>query len=66
MKTWANIETAVITWTPEKLARLRAAFATATAEGRETFRIDGNVLVVGYAKYLIQHLDNQFAKGGNK
>jgi hypothetical protein len=37
--------------------RLREAYDAAVAEGKEQFVFDGAVLVVGYAKYLLEYLD---------
>ncbi len=40
-----------------RLARLAEAYATADANGEESFIFDGVKLLTRYAKYLIEYLD---------
>lgn len=51
-----------ITFTPEKLERLRVAHSLATAKMAKSFRFEGRVLDVTYVKYLIEYLDSHFKK----
>lgn len=53
-------EQKMISWTKPMLERFRKAYQKAVADNADTFMFDGNEFVVGYAKYLIQYLDNQF------
>jgi hypothetical protein len=53
-------EIATITFDRPKVERLRTAFTIATTQGQEQFDFDGRVFVTAYAKYLLQHLENQF------
>lgn len=55
-------EQKVIEWTRPMLARFRKAYSVAVEAGADTFTFDGNVFVVGYARYLIQYLETQFKK----
>lgn len=56
-----------ITWTPEKRDRLLNAYTdhldkmVADPSLPDSFTFEGHVLVVGYAKYLLEYLDSQFA-----
>jgi len=50
-------------FTPAVLARLKVEYKKCVERGDETFMFDDVELVVGYAKYLIEHLENVF-KGG--
>lgn len=62
MPTTAPTPQGVISWTPTKLKRFKAAVANAQHEGRYDLDFEGYSFVVAYATYLIQHLDNQFSK----
>lgn len=55
----------VINWTPERLEKLRAAHKGCGGKKFE-IAIEGVKAEFdpGYAKYLIEHLDNEFAKRG--
>lgn len=46
-----------IAFNKPKRERLRAAHKDAVANGLEVFEFEGNELVVGYAKYMLQYLD---------
>ena len=50
----------VINWTPEKLAKFKKAYKEAETGKKESFIFGGDEFVTGYAKYLIQHLENEF------
>lgn len=51
-------------WTPEKLARFKQACAAADKRSRDAFKFDGHTFYTGYAKYLIEYLEQDFkAKG---
>lgn len=41
-----------------KLKRLKKAYDQAVKENKTSFMFEGNELVVGYAKYLIEYLDS--------
>lgn len=47
-------------WTPEKLARLKEAYAAADKRHRDEFKFDGYSFYTGYAKYLIEYLEQEF------
>jgi hypothetical protein len=49
----------VICWTIQMRERLRKAFNTAVKAQQDTFVFEGNTFVTNYAKYLLEHLDNQ-------
>ena len=49
-----------ITWTPELLQQLKRVYANALDNGRESFVFDGHGLLTGYAKYLIEYLEQRF------
>lgn len=51
----------IIEWTPGKLKRFKKAFRQAELTQRATFMFEGHLLVVDYARYLIEYLDAQFA-----
>jgi len=40
-------------------ADLKAAYKTATEKGMDTFILDGKSYATGYAKYLIQYLEQR-------
>jgi hypothetical protein len=50
----------VIKWTRPMLARFKVAYQHAAGAGKTQFEFDGNLFVVGYAKYLIEFLETQF------
>lgn len=43
-----------------KTERLRKAYTAAAQTGQDQFDFEGHTLVTAYAKYLLEHLDNQF------
>jgi len=49
-----------ITWTPEKLQKLKVAYNEAEKGKKLSFTFAGAEFVTGYAKYLIEHLENEF------
>jgi hypothetical protein len=49
-----------ITFTAGRLIEFKTAYHTAVAAGRETFSFDGNLYDIGYAKYLIEYLEDRF------
>lgn len=49
-----------INFTPGKLTKLRKEYLEAVQKGDEQFTFEGNVLLVCYAKYLIEYLEMQF------
>lgn len=52
--------TKTINWTRPMLGRFRVSYNAAVKAGVSVFKFDDNEFVTGYAKYLIEHLDNQF------
>lgn len=61
LQDWAR-ETGVntIAFDVRKLKRLKKAYAKAVTEGVTQFTFEDNVLLVSYARLLIQYLDTQF------
>jgi hypothetical protein len=58
--------TKIVNFTPEMRDGLRAAYDKACAkehDHRTVFVFDGNEYLVGYAKYLLEYLDNAFKQG---
>ena len=51
----------VITWDRNLLEKFRAAYTRAVKAGHDEFTFQDNVIVVGYAKYLIEYLDERIA-----
>lgn len=49
-----------ITFTPELLERLKKAYQAAVVAGQAEFNFAGHLLIIEYAEYLIQHLDDKF------
>lgn len=47
-------------WTPEKLARFKEAYVAADKRHRDEFKFDGYSFYTGYAKYLIEYLEQEF------
>lgn len=54
-----------ITFTPELLAKLKKEYMAAVAAGKPEFTFEGHLLIIQYAEYLIEHLDNTFNKPAN-
>jgi len=48
-----------VQWNSEKRDRLTLALHDAKASGKDTFMFDGDEYVVGYAKYLLQYLNER-------
>lgn len=51
------------TFTPEKLGSLRAACTAAERDGKTEFTWEGHVLLVTYARYLIEFLASKLEGG---
>ena len=51
-----------INFNPEKLERLRSRYKQAVDSGEKDFSFEGSEFVTGYAKYVIEYLDMEFAK----
>ena len=45
-----------IDFTPAKYQKLKDAYQKAVLEGREKFLFEGQVVVTGYAKYMLEYL----------
>ena len=58
--------TPTINFTPALLAKLKEQHAEAVKLGSKAFTFEGRILLVSYAKYLIEHLDNKFKEGPNQ
>tara|TARA_B100000700_G_C14202688_1_gene471052 strand:- start:38 stop:253 length:216 start_codon:yes stop_codon:yes gene_type:complete len=52
----------LLTFTKDRLARLKDAYASAIASGEQSFQFDGYDFLVGYAKHLIEDLEDHFEK----
>ena len=53
-----------VNWTEEKLAEFKKEYATAERRRRDCFKFNGHEFYTGYAKYLIEYLEQDFkAKG---
>ena len=48
-----------IQFTPELLAELKKAYAKAVSDGKDAFMFHRQPMMVVYAKYLIEYLDNR-------
>ena len=57
-------ERKMLNFTPVTAKQFKAAYTEAckTKTKDETFIWDGSEFLVGYAKYLVEHLENQFGK----
>ena len=51
-----------VTFTREKRDALRRAYDAATHANVEQFMFEGHVLLVAYAKYLLEYLDRKLGK----
>ena len=49
-----------LTFTPEMLARFIKATDDADTASQDAFTFEGHTFYVPYARYLIEHLTNQF------
>jgi Fe-S cluster biosynthesis and repair protein YggX len=47
---------------PATLSRLKKAYKEAVDKNQSQFMFEGNVLVTGYAKYLIQYMEMRLEK----
>lgn len=52
-----------LTFDRAKRDKLRAAYEAAVAAGQESFEFEGHELLVTFAKYLLEHLDNVLGDG---
>ena len=52
----------MIEFTPEKLKRFKKEYNKAVGAGDGVFTFSGHEFVVGYAKYMIEYLDSQYAQ----
>lgn len=52
----------MIVWDREKLARFKEAYAKVKDRPKDTFMFAGHEFVVGYAKYLIEYLEDRLPK----
>lgn len=50
----------MVEFTPSKLRKFKTAYNKAVQSNQETFKWQGDEYVVGYAKYLIEYLEQQF------
>lgn len=51
-----------ITWTLPMLRRFKKAYRQAVTNHKTEFKFDDHDFLVGYAAYLIEYLEQQFAK----
>lgn len=61
MSNQPTVDGTTITWTADKLKRLKGAYQQAVEATDDEFSFDGNQFVTNYAKYLIEYLEGQFA-----
>tara|TARA_X000001036_G_C20067485_1_gene557632 strand:- start:63 stop:278 length:216 start_codon:yes stop_codon:yes gene_type:complete len=52
----------LLTFTTDRLNRLKLHYATAIASGEQSFHFDGYDFQVNYAKHLIEDLEDNFEK----
>jgi hypothetical protein len=52
----------LLTFTKDRLARLKDEYAAAIASGESSFQFDGYDFLVDYAKHLIEDLETHFEK----
>ena len=52
-----------IEWTLTKFKRFKSALRQAEVAGEDSFIFDGDMFILGYAKYLIEYLETVFNKG---
>ena len=52
----------MIEFTPEKLKRFKKAYNKAVEDNNDVFTFSNHEFVVGYAKYMIEYLDSQYAQ----
>jgi hypothetical protein len=57
-----EMPTETLTFSKERLAKPKDEYAIAKEAGLEEFNFDGYDFLIGYAYYLIEHLDNHFEK----
>jgi hypothetical protein len=48
-----------VDFTPEKVKKLRRYYDRAVRAGDDEFVFEGNQLLVGYAKYLLEYLEGK-------
>ena len=51
-----------IAWDHRKRDRLRVSYTAARAAHAESFMFDGHFMLVAYAQYLLEYLDQQLRK----
>lgn len=49
-----------VAFTPEKLKSLKVAYQAAQAAGADSFMFEGVEILVSYARYVIEHLENVY------
>ena len=54
--------TETLTFSKARLARPKDEYTKAKEAGSDKFNFNGYDLLIGYAFYLIEHLDNHFEK----
>jgi hypothetical protein len=53
-----------IEFTPEKLKKFEELYNTTIEAGEETFTFEGREVLVDYAKYMIEYLDDKLRGRG--
>ena len=61
MANQANDTGKMVSFTPESLVRFKNRYQQTVTLKNEQFDFEGDVYVVGYAKYLIEYLEGKFA-----
>lgn len=57
--TEGSVAMTTITWDRDLLEKFRTAYTRAVNAGHDEFTFQDHVVVVGYAKYLIEYLDTR-------
>jgi hypothetical protein len=52
----------LLTFTQDRLTKLKKSYAIAVASGEPAFQFDGYDILVDYAAHLIEDLENHFEK----
>jgi len=51
-----------VNFTEAKLERFKVDYNKATSENKKEFIFEGDVFMIGYAKYVIEYLEERFSK----
>ncbi len=51
-----------ITWSPQKIKKLKREYKAAVDAKKDVFTFEDHAFVVGYAKYLIEYVEDCFSR----